>query len=421
MVAATRSKSKNRSRSRETSKGFKGPERKKEDRSNAGIQAQTGLTIRNPYKKKLKSNKAVSFKNRPVVKVSRDFRKKVDKVLEAAKNYGRWCQHEFGYIVNNIRMNQQTVGHINSGTFSNWDFLPETFLHCASVLWNNKPDSQASRTWDNSNNLGANNANMGQVSGKPNDLANNAKFDVKFSKVCYNLKNNSQITRSIEIILCSPKTPTTRELTTGSAEFGGSYQVNDEMVDPEYFWTRCLITAAQTGQNISGITPSYLGTRPYHLAAWNRYFSYESTQIVLEPGQTFCYEVKGPSFDFDMTKYWKNTLLMSVQKYCRWPMFIMQGEMLQGATTETKIGYTVGAPKTGYGEVILHRKFECGLTMPEMAGVAIKAGGSLVAGQLQLNNRKPAFGCYNYGDTTEFLVSFKVDETNPNIVTTDAG
>lgn len=392
-------------------------------RQTLGVDAQTAISLRKPYVKKRKSNKSVSFKSVKKVKVSGALRAKINKVIESKQVHGRYGQREVGYLNNNHFMNRQANGHTVIGTYTNWAFHPENFLHYASVLWKKKGAYQAGtgRQWGNEENIG--HTVYPNVNPNPKNIyANAAMFEVKWSKECYNLKNNSQVTRTVTVILCAPKQVHSSNDAPRAAV--GTTGVDSARIQSPYdFWDTCLTTAALEGLNIAQIDSNFMGARPYHLAAWNKYFSYEETTIVIEPGQTFCFEVKGPSnMQFDMKKYFKGAYFQDIQKFCRYPMFIMHGEMSQDAVIETKIGWSTGSAITGRGELIFERVFDCALSMPETVGAQVETYTAPVVGmtqgKLELNLRKPVFAYYNYGTQDDYAEGTvrsvqKIDETNP--------
>lgn len=379
-----------------------------------GIKAQTAASsVRIPYVKKTKSNKQVGFTRVKDVKVSSLLRKKVNKIMESREIHGKYQQIEFGYLNFSSTWNTQSVGHTIVGSYDLWAFTPENMLHQMSVLWNNKADSQSTRPWNVTSNLGGDGVLNANVSAKAFSAANNCTGHVKFANECYNLKNNSLVSHTIVILLCAPKQVMSRDSTPGAIDGTSSGVDTTTTTTPLIAWQNAAIDAAKDGLNVNNIGIAHMHSRPYHYANWNKYYSYEETQIVLEPGQSFCFNIKGPqNMEFDMKKYFRNGFFQGIQKFCRFPLFITKGELMQDSGSGGIIGYAGGKPDAiGGGEVIIERVGNASYTMPEKVGAAVTT--SSVAGQVQLNNRKPGFAYYNYGIQTVIGNIVKVDELTP--------
>jgi len=362
---------------------------------------------------KTKGKKVNKMNKKKVVKVSRSLRKKIAKVIEEKKIVGGWTQISYGYVQRPLNNAQEVTAMLQEASrtdFSGgWAFNTEDFLHVASVLFNGKGDSQGARGWANTANLGL--VNAPEVpTGNKNIYGCNANFTVVKSYQTYLLKNNTQSTMTLTAYICAPKQPTIREQTATNAagtvitaQYLGTY-------DPIRTWEEMLATP--TGRNILSADKYRFGMVPEATPEWNKYWSYEKKEIVLEPGQTTTFNVQGPVHtELDYTKFFKNDIFLPIQKFSRFVFFIMKTDLIGGAGTagdREKIG-RFGLP--GEGRLCIERTFKCKITVPESTGMAMTPTGG--AANIETNLRRPAYGYVVYAQTSVPALVTRIDEVQP--------
>jgi len=371
---------------------------------------ESTLSSRNAVarKKGAKLSKANNKKGR--VKVSSALRKKISKVIEEKKIHGSWTQLSFGYIVR-PSSNAQTVQTIQQTGFNDfaggWAFLPEIFLHCASVLFNGKTDSQVARDINNTANLGMTNTGEGNTAGQ-GTYGCNAKFVVNKSWMAYHMKNNTQQTLKIRAYTVSIKSPQaflSNTLVDPANNTVGSQVTNISPIDN---WVASLAT--KTGQNVLDADIFRIGMRPESDPNFKKLFNYEITEIIMDPGQTHTCNISGPSNEtLDFGKYYQSNHFMSIQKYSRFTFFIVESDLIQGGgETNTVIGrFKLG----GSGTVCIERKFHFGMSIPESAGIRFGAGLSTNQ-SIETNYHKPVFGHAVYSANSPATLQ-RIDELQP--------
>jgi len=405
---------------------------------------ERGATDRQAAVKKGKKKFGVSLSRVKKVKVSKDFKAKVSKVIESKKIHGHVEITSVG-ILPRIEKNLQTVGfastaesysgdYLYRSAYQMWAFAPEWFLSCASVLFNKKPyaanitsTGTALMRWYDQDQIGA-----GGAQGADNTegifygqavVSNNAVFTVSNAWEKYLIRNNSQRTITMKIYLCAPKRQGALFEDRTLSATGNVGQSADYINDPTTTWINGLGAEIGTGKNLAGITPSFMHANPTDCAQFAKEYKTEVTSIVLEPGQTFDYFIQGPkNFDISYGNLFKNGLHMFIQKCMRFPMFVYHSDLLGTAAAPLNLGnnLTVGSRAgmpnpgaTGVGLIIERRRF-CRVSCPEKAGMRIDQ--AISTGSIQLGFHRPAyFKAYLAGlvDDGETSSRTRVDEENP--------
>jgi len=379
------------------------------------FKADTAPGIRKAFQKS-KGKKVNKMNKKKAVKVSKSLRKKIAKVIEEKKISGGWTQISYGYVkrpLNNAQevtaMNQEASLTDYSG---GWAFNVEDFLHMASVLFNGKPDSQGNRFWNADTNLGNKNSIEGLTTQKF-AFGNNARFTVKSSHQSYLLKNNTQSTMTLSAYICAPKQATFREQSGFSAQ---NTAVGGQVIgiyDPVRTWDEML--ANPTGRNLLNADKYRFGMVPESTPEWNKYWSYEKKEIVLEPGQTTTFNVQGPvNHEMKYEQFFKNEIFLPIQKFSRFVFFIMKTDLIGGAGNDTdrnKIG-RFGLP--GEGRLCIERTYKVKIACPESAGVNLTLPlPSTGSGYAELNTRRPVYGYVVYAQNQTPQLVTRVDEVQP--------
>lgn len=374
------------------------------------------------------------FRKMPSIKPDRNFKALVRKSLRPEMAVGRKTDYEYFYM-GGINNNTQSIGIIDTqNAFKSeptvvsayqyvdyWMFHPYYFLDAASVLFNNKAATQGGFNAASAGYAPTTANTLGRglepgLGGTPALTSQQAAFTVVNSAETWIIKNNTQRTFTLKIILCSPKktgTSTTDpfDLNTGGFPLDN---VQDALFGPSTQWG-----IQNQNDRINLLTqdlPTRLKTLPMACAGWNQLFKGEITEVVLEPGTVYNYHVEGPKMlEVDIKKYFQGPKLQDIRKYCRSPIFIWHTDMV-GIKTEVqglRYGYTP-LDDTGKGQgIYLERKKYCKIQCPtNMVGPIVQNFSSTQPQQIALN--RPRYFTYNWLtglDPDENMVS--VQKENP--------
>lgn len=371
-------------------------------------------------KKKLKTGR-----RKKVIKVSKELREKINKVVEGGKVRGTYQAVMYGTLMLPTANQQrpQVLGDplTLAGVFSSFSALE--FLHCASVLWAGKADSAALRTVT-TNSIGVTDITGTDVnlpSGSVSSRACTAKFTVIDSFERYYMKNMSDRTVEIEMYICTPKKAIfENQLSTNTAGVNLSAQPSASSNFLEQ-WTNGCFAANKGGKNLNNITPQQLYTTPNMYAGFNSVFTTEKIYIKLEPGQDYVYKLQGPKMlDLDFSKFYDppyastEAVIVSVRKFSRCVGFnVKQDLVAQGAAGSATAGRYIIATDSSPNVISVERLVNCSLSCPESVGMRVD-GVALAATanvQLQNTNKRPVFFHTTY--TTAGVGQIRrVDEQN---------
>lgn len=301
-------------------------------------------------KRTVKRKKGVAFKKPRKVRVTKDFRDKVQKTLSSSKMYGIYEDVQYGSMqptVNNIQLVHTFFNA--SGGFS---FDPIYVLSCASSLFNNKTPI-VNPTLGDANNFDP----------------TKTKIEVVDSYTVYRFKNNSTYQVEIDFYECAPKVVT-------------------QLTQPVTTWDDALLldtlAAPESGPNVIGNDKTVMFMRPTTCKGWNKYWKASVTKLVMEPGQSTEISVSGPkNVVYDFNKFYKDALFQSNQKMTRACFAIVRNCL--GATTLATVG-RYGASGLSATQVIYEVKRFTKICMPDETGFqypAVFAGSTM-----QKNNRR---------------------------------
>lgn len=335
-------------------------------------------------KKKGNLNKGTNKPKR--IKVSRALRKKIGKVIEEKKINGTWCELFYGYI-GRKQDGSQAVEYFATDTpqFNTaWQFLPEEFLHAASVMFNNKTNSSDNRGIVNTNNLGI--TSTGELNTfHKQQFGCNAKFTVKKSSVTYHLKNNTQSTLKVRAYTVSPKKAGYYNEVLSMPD--GSFQTTQlQGLQPIQTWNTSLLT--QVGYNILGAGSSSYGLYPEMDAKFKQQYKIEMCDILLDPGQSTTFSVQGPQdTELNFAKMYLNNAFQNLQKFSRSTFFIVNHDLIQGAPAQEQ-ATRIGRFNCDLNSLLVEKKFYCKLSVPESAGVTTIAQPVATSMTLEQNQRR---------------------------------
>lgn len=318
--------------------------------------------------------------NQKVAKLSKPVKEAVKKIFESPQVKGVY-KHVNYSAINPYNDSLQYVFPIfvsTTDSIASGMFLPSDFIHAASVMWNNKTDSQ-SRAQSDSNNF----------------PARNLQLKVINSYVAHTLRNNTQGEMKYTVWTCAPK------------DNGTSANI------PDYVWQHAYTTLNTAGVINGGVGNTSLGEVPTKFKVFRDMFKSSWTTFVLKPGETRTWSTQGPKmYDLDTSAQWENeALYLPIAKYSRFVFVVVESPLT--ATTTGAVGrFTDVASGTGYCSV-LENIFYTKLSMPEQAGFqtpAVFAGNS----NIQLTQRAEKYYFYNYGAAQGGTI-VNIDQEDPAV------
>lgn len=326
--------------------------------------------------------KGVTNKKPKEVKVTKNFRKKVERALEKEGMRFHGSFRTFSYwqlptTAANYPDGTQRVDipGVNGTIFTSdaWGALGnvQDWIHQVSVLWNGKIDSQTSRNFYDPGTLLLNTNNTtGPSNRQPVGVMSNQslplEFTVKKSYEKYRIKNNSQRTVKFKIYLCAPKRVTSESvgISTDTATTSNEFPVSGP---PRAAWFNAMFIAQHQGVNISAASPNALYSSPLQCPQFKNLYKAEETTVILEPGQTYEYLIQGPSeLKVNCANYFLGGGFMDLQKFARFPMFVSHLDLVYGATgSDSRIG------GTGTAGLSFEREKFASFVIPEGVGANI--------------------------------------------------
>lgn len=311
------------------------------------------------------------------VKVTKRFRKQVQKVLEKTLVQGKLIS---------IEPFQQRVqaDNLQSVIFYGEHFTPNLVLDAASVLWNQKP-------WNLSKTpQAATNFNHQTV-----------KIHVKSILDRYEIKNNSRRRYTIKMYICRPKD-------------------RSNETSPLSTWVNTLLAESDAIEsNFHGTNINTMYNDPRFVKGFTNVWATEVVTIVIDPGQTHTQYLQGPkNMLYDFAKFNVNNApatFLDQQPFTRWVMCAVYPDLV--STTTGSVGrYIDATPSETYDGLVIELKRDYNLSMPEQAGLPLPA--VYTPGATSLDLRRYAFAIYNnvLGQTGSVR---RIDEENPVTVETD--
>jgi len=337
--------------------------------------------------------KSVSFKKKPIIKVTSKFKAQVKKALQPGKAVGHFTEIDGTgqAILSVVNGGKQEVFNIapNGGAGNNWAiFSPVDVLDAASCLFNDKPATQTKATASGSI----------TVPGAGSFDIRNVKIEVLKSSFQAAFKNNSLRTLMLTLYECSPK-KLSNSVTDSTAE---------------EIWRQAMLNEANSAFllpnskaiNIAGTEPSTLYATPYMSKTFKAAFNIEQHDIVLDPGQTFEHYMEGPTGVYDFAKFWKpdgttsaDVFYNMVPSKTRYLFCVMKTDL---CNTDLGASGRYGVPGTQQRLLWEYQKKFTILAPEQAGGTAFDLAVPVVGGQINFNNTQLR-DCYlhkNYGVVT---------------------
>lgn len=361
-----------------------------------------------------RGSKAVLKKRKPKVKVSNSLRKKIKKVMNAGEYRGKYKMTTSYFRKFNqaaLSQRQFTEGNIginpSSATRGSDFFTPLEFLQAASVMWNDKVPDYAYNFGDPRNfHIG------GQITVSGAERSP-LKMHIVKSWATMRMTNQTRRTFTLKLLECKPKKAYVK---TNTGDGAGAL----------YDWIACSTDAAADGSNVSYYagamvpggqeTVNVLGNTPEAYKGWNARWHCNCTTITLEPGQSYNWQVSGPSDQvYDSAKFFESGTIQTFQKWSK-SCFIIghldlvgsvdaDGNIISGRYLDNQLNTTL-AFETTWG---------CTLSMPKKTGFTTPGGVPVFGDPVQLGNVRDTNVTINWPQNSAINPGAitRVDEQNP--------
>lgn len=401
------------------------------------VRNETASTTRGATVKYGKKKKGVVPKKVKKVKVPKKLRTQVKEVLRGPLIKGSYRMTGFGGFATPGTVNTQDVcvGLRANGFGINiqnpfqyfWAFNPEDWIHMISVLWNDKTDSSSSgRNWQTPQTLGnTTGSNRNSVLNAPAQTgASGLVFTVKNSWERYKLKNNSQRTWTIDVYECAPKVVSQEGVLENDANGASTIVTNPAFAYPDVAWSNSLKNDQRDSVRVDFAGVNLLYTVPTSTVGFNSLYKTQKTTIILEPGQTYSYLMRGPKeLKVAVNKLFMATgssssNMFNIQKYSRIPMFVyhcdLEVQVNTGGASAT-VGRYGGVTTATPQHIAIERTAYASFYMPEEVGAKFNVNVAPVVQYANLNFRRPAVFETVYTQTGLGAIT-RIDEEQPATV-----
>lgn len=400
--------------------------------------------------KRIKNRKAVKFANKGNVKVSKRLRKKIEKVMVSKMVQGHVKSVYAGVIgafegqpneaatldmggiislrgapaASNSQYIWQTMFFADAAGVPTYNigtdfrlFSAPRILDAASILWNNKtPALNYSVTTDNFT------ANV-DATGKPvvaGRTGGGPQIMVKSAKATFLLKNNSQRTHYLKMLVCKPKRKATFTSPLDSWANGMAVESADTVNATQFNNQVIMFGPTATGSGLEPPIPyTVIGSMPNMSKGFKTEFKYETVEMCIEPGQTVTQVVHGPrqqQYDWsDMYLSGVNASTYAHPKFDRWVMFIGNLDLVSDTSGRVGHHYGIAGATDDKRLLALEMTLDYVLAMPEEAGFIGNAGAAVANTMQPLNARKPKIALLNFTNSinSSYNDVVRIDDENP--------
>jgi len=322
-------------------------------------------------------------KRKPIVKVSKTLRNKIQKVMSGKEIKGQTQEITFGALrwLSKLNSNQQIVYDITALNQTNYTdpmFSNYKVLDAASCLWNNK--TQAADKFITTQNFDS----------------QKLKVKVLSSSVTYTFRNNTQRDCNMKLMECRPV----------SAQVVG---------EPFGVWQAVLDKYDNDqGPNQNNILITELHTHPSMLPAFKKLFKVNTIDVHIPPGGSYIHTVQGPSMKtYDFAKYWNGLVFQNYQADACWLLTAFCPDLV--TTTNGLFGRYLNDPILtsglyNYG-IVFEAVSRFKMELPEQAGF-LQSPAS-VGTAVPLDQRQFSFSYKTYADPAGAGNAVRIDDENP--------
>jgi len=369
-----------RRRARNVPPGRSAPYKKR--KVGRGASGSGGPAADDYYAGSVRRGKVRKQKRKSVVKLKPAMKEAIKRLLAPGDVTGKYTKKvvsslwfggtpEFG---GSVFDNKQKVEYLGVP----FAFTPNSFNEAASILWRNRSEPSSSVP--------------GYDAGV--DFQREGLKMVVIDSSCHvTFRNNSKRAYKLKFFVLAPKKVTNIEpkgdLSARLTEMNeGTNSVNN-------------------GANVFSVSMEKIGLDPRSIPGWNKTWSVELHDILLQPGQSHIQVVQGPKWlDMDWNKFLNGGDYIEQQKFMRYMMvfyhtdLIASGGVAGSPAAPGQAGYYAeqGDIDTGLFDgfgVLVDQTFHYHLKMPEQVGFQVEGGGPS-NGEQSLSKRRYAYAYSDY-------------------------
>ncbi|QCX35050.1 capsid protein [Ninurtavirus muliumi] len=251
--------------------------------------------------------KRVAFKRKLKIKVSKNLKQKIQKVIEKGHAHGSYKEFYYTNVLNNVTNGQVVKPLLNftSDAILGIHFDPVRVLNAASILWHNKTTGAGIKT--------------PAVTDVGNFDTNGLTILARDLHTRVTLRNNSQRVYICKIYECAPK----------------SVIDPPAAADAPTFWTSALAQEfVSPFGSIASVNPlnnsvNQLYMTPQQCKQFNQQFASQVTNVTIEPGQSYVYFMQGPqNMVYDYTKFYQQAIFANLQKMTRHLFIVAHNDLI---------------------------------------------------------------------------------------------
>lgn len=222
--------------------------------------------------------------------------------------------------------------------------------------------------------------------------------------------------------------------------------LSSERGDTAYKYTG--LTAVAMPINVSGVSPTTLGSHPKQFSAWKKLWKYDEVDMVFEPGQTQSLTVDGPTNKaYNGRKYFRSEsagsgdvtagsdYVIHDTNTCFF-MYIVESDLCSYTTSNgTFVGRPLGVNGGDTSGLIAEYSLHYSLVCPDIigfggavsnanTGTAVSGGnatGTGLAAQQPLNAKRHAYATVVYSQNYQAANVTAISDTLPSGITTQTG
>lgn len=355
--------------------------------------------------------KRLTAKTHRRVKVSKNLREKITKVINSKEIHGYFQKTSYDSMIMVNNDEQQafdlpylgqvaTAGGTPSTTMLGHMFSPRQVFYAVARLYGQNTAGAYLQTTS---------------PGFTDTIFDVANFKVEVYKQWFvqRFKNNTQKQWTMKIYDCRPRS-------------------NQNTVSPRAHWAQAMAQDANDRINPFSNVQTNIHVSPHVSPQWNRMWKAQITTVILEPGQVWERTVEGPQQVYDFSKFYVAGQYQEYQKMATHTFVVIHPDMeSEGGTygaapvppafpvpvVTGKYAGRIGESNPTAYNIVVESVYHCKFILPEQAGFTLTAGTNLPAAGGRLDRR-----FYKYGFETdlptgplEHVADVRIDVQNPQL------
>jgi len=239
-------------------------------------------------------------------------------------------------------------------------------------------------------------------------FADTLKVNVISNHLRISMKSNSHRTYYLTLFMCTPKTQ----------------QAFDDPIDT---WSEAMASLNTSGTIINGTnsfinysasTPNRLYQDPRTWPQFNKYFSCEVQDVIINPGETSMVNFNLPTGMIDFKKCLDDNVLNKYNKYARF-LFAKYTcdlcETNQGTGGDTQYTKQPAQRAADTQNVAFEYKVNTKISMPEQAGFIYQSPGTGTTQPLNARHDRYCFDYFGSNINTTQVANLRIDPLNPTV------